>query len=54
MLFEVAILNLVCGCILGNRVLCTCFLGHCDLDFVSRIFVLCGETYPFWVTVTLT
>ena len=25
MLFEVAILNFVCGYILGNRVSCTCF-----------------------------
>ena len=25
MLFEVAILNLVCGCILDNRLSCTCF-----------------------------
>ena len=55
MLFGVAILNLVCGCILGNRVSCTCFGVVVTLsDFVFRIFVLCREIYHFWATVTLT
>ena len=55
MLFWVTILNLVCGYILGNRVSCTCFGVAVTLsDFVSRIFLLCRETYHFWVAVTLT
>ena len=31
--------NLVCGCILGWQSVMYQFLGHCDLDLVSRIIM---------------
>ena len=38
-LLEIGIPNLVCGCILGWQSVMYQFLGHCNLDLVSRIIV---------------
>ena len=38
-LFELGILNLVCGCIVGWQSVMYQVLGHCDLDLFSRIIV---------------
>ena len=40
---------MVCGCILGIRVSCTCVW-----IIVTWTSLLCRETHHFWVTVTLT
>ena len=37
--FKLGITNLLCGCILGWRSVIYQFMGHCDIDFVSKIIV---------------
>ena len=44
-LFEVGIPNLVCECILGWRSVSSHFLGHCDLDLISRLGSLAHTAY---------